>query len=113
MRTRPALLWHRWFGLLGGVWLLVIALTGSVLVFHEEIDHALNPDWFTASAGPVALALHERTLHVREQLQRQLEDIEVTLAEIAQHEDRCRRLLAQARGEVSATATPRPRRRAA
>jgi DNA-binding transcriptional MerR regulator len=30
----------------------------------------------------------------RSQLEQQLEDIEVTLAEIAQHEDRCRRLLA-------------------
>jgi len=36
--------------------------------------------------------LHEH----REQLQRQLEDIEVTMSEIAQHEARCRRLLAEA-----------------
>jgi DNA-binding transcriptional MerR regulator len=33
----------------------------------------------------------------REQLERQLDDIEVTLAEIAQHEERCRGLLAAAR----------------
>lgn len=33
----------------------------------------------------------------REQLERQLEDIEVTLAEIAQHEERCRGLLAAAK----------------
>ncbi|HSN33829.1 MAG TPA: MerR family DNA-binding transcriptional regulator [Ideonella sp.] len=33
----------------------------------------------------------------RRQLERQLDDIEVTLAEIGQHEDRCRRLLAEAR----------------
>jgi uncharacterized iron-regulated membrane protein len=46
---RPLVLWHRWFGLLGGVWLFLIAMTGSVLVFHKEIDHALNPDWFAAS----------------------------------------------------------------
>jgi len=32
----------------------------------------------------------------REQLERQREDIEITLAEIAQHEARCRSLLAQA-----------------
>ncbi len=32
----------------------------------------------------------------REQLEQQLDDIEVTLAEIAQHEERCRRLLAAA-----------------
>ena len=32
----------------------------------------------------------------RQQLEQQLDDIQVTLAEIAQHEDRCRTLLAQA-----------------
>jgi DNA-binding transcriptional MerR regulator len=36
-----------------------------------------------------------QVLHAhREQLERQLEDIQVTLGEIAQHEERCRRLLA-------------------
>lgn len=33
----------------------------------------------------------------REQLARQLEDIEITLTEIAQNEERCKRLLSQAR----------------
>jgi DNA-binding transcriptional MerR regulator len=33
----------------------------------------------------------------RRQLERRREDIEVTLAEIAQHEERCRRLLAEGR----------------
>jgi DNA-binding transcriptional MerR regulator len=35
----------------------------------------------------------------REQLERQLEDIEVTLAEISQHEQRCRGLLAAAKAK--------------
>jgi uncharacterized iron-regulated membrane protein len=35
---------HRWFGVVGGLWLLALALTGSILVFYEEIDGALNPD---------------------------------------------------------------------
>ena len=35
----------------------------------------------------------------REQLERQLEDIEVTLAEITQHEQRCRGLLAAAKAK--------------
>ncbi|WP_446653658.1 PepSY-associated TM helix domain-containing protein [Blastomonas sp.] len=52
MRLRPALvLWHRWFGLLGALWLFLLGATGSVLVFYEEIDHGLNADWFTASPG--------------------------------------------------------------
>lgn len=45
MRLRPALvLWHRWFGLLAALWLLILALTGSFLVFYAEVDRALNPD---------------------------------------------------------------------
>jgi uncharacterized iron-regulated membrane protein len=46
---------HRWFGLLGAVWLLGIALSGSVIAFDREIDGALNPDLFVASGeGPLA-----------------------------------------------------------
>ena len=42
MRLRPALvLWHRWFGLLGALWLFLLGATGSILVFYEEIDHGL------------------------------------------------------------------------
>jgi uncharacterized iron-regulated membrane protein len=56
MRTRPALLWHRWFGVLGGPWLFLIAATGSLLAFYPEIDRALNPDLLRA---PVARAAAE------------------------------------------------------
>ncbi|MEM9594339.1 MAG: PepSY-associated TM helix domain-containing protein [Acidobacteriota bacterium] len=46
-RVRNAMLvWHRWFGLLAGVWLFLLASTGTVLVFYEEIDHFLNPSLF-------------------------------------------------------------------
>lgn len=44
----------------------------------------------------------------REKLERQREDLEVTLAEIAGHEDECRRLLNGVRGEAK-----KPRRKAA
>ena len=58
------MLWHRWFGVLGGLWLLVLALTGSLLVFYEELDHALNPELFAAAplaAGqPPAIAAATR-----------------------------------------------------
>ncbi|WMN60688.1 PepSY domain-containing protein [Pseudoalteromonas xiamenensis] len=37
-------LWHRYLGLLVAIPLLVISLTGSVLVFKEEIDHWLMPE---------------------------------------------------------------------
>ncbi len=43
----------------------------------------------------------------RSQLERQLDDIEVTLVEISQHEERCKRLLAEANQQAGAA----PRRR--
>lgn len=43
MRKR---LWqfHSWLGLLAGLGLLVIGLTGSVLMFHDELETLLNPE---------------------------------------------------------------------
>jgi uncharacterized iron-regulated membrane protein len=38
------LVWHRWFGLLAAVWLFLLSLTGSIIVFQKELDTALNPD---------------------------------------------------------------------
>jgi uncharacterized iron-regulated membrane protein len=35
---------HKWLGLFTGLFLIVIGLTGSILVFMEEIDNALNED---------------------------------------------------------------------
>lgn len=49
---RPLVLWHRWFGLFAALWLFLMGATGAVLVFHAEIDRALNPDIFTAGTGP-------------------------------------------------------------
>jgi uncharacterized iron-regulated membrane protein len=45
---------HRWVGLLVGVWLVLVGLSGSFLAFYPEIDRALNADWATpeASGGP-------------------------------------------------------------
>lgn len=39
---------HLWLGLIFGFFLALIGLTGSVLVFHHEIDHALNVDLYVA-----------------------------------------------------------------
>lgn len=52
-------------------------------------------------AFSAALAKH------RQQLEQQLEDLQVTLAELGQHESRCQRLLAAAGGEGSRAARPR------
>ena len=40
---------HSWLGLIAGLGLLVIGLTGSLLVFHEEIDGLLSPAQVTAA----------------------------------------------------------------
>lgn len=51
-RWRPfAKLWHRWFGILGGLWLLLLAVTGSAVTFYDELDSWLNPDLRTAPAS--------------------------------------------------------------
>ena len=43
MRKR---LWqlHSWLGLIAGLGLIVIGLTGSVLMFHDEIETLINPE---------------------------------------------------------------------
>lgn len=35
---------HHWVGLPAGIFLLVASITGSILVFHNEIDHTLYAD---------------------------------------------------------------------
>ncbi|MEC4748533.1 PepSY-associated TM helix domain-containing protein [Methylomicrobium sp. Wu6] len=49
-RKRHRKLWlkvHLWLGLLFGAYLAVIGLTGSILVFHDEIDEWLTPELMT------------------------------------------------------------------
>jgi DNA-binding transcriptional MerR regulator len=58
-------------------------------------------------AFAAALAKHRR------QLEQQLEDLQVTLAELGQHESRCQRLLADRRAEDAAGTRPPPRPRKA
>jgi uncharacterized iron-regulated membrane protein len=42
---------HRWLGLGLGLWSVMVGLSGAVLVWRDEIDAWLNPQWFVA-AGP-------------------------------------------------------------
>jgi uncharacterized iron-regulated membrane protein len=46
------LLTHRWAGLVLGLVLVVIGVSGSILSFQREIDAALNPALFRASGPP-------------------------------------------------------------
>lgn len=43
---------HRWIGLVAGTVMALVGLTGSVTVFHREIDAWLNPTLFTPGQGP-------------------------------------------------------------
>lgn len=43
---------HSWLGLLCGLGLVVIGLTGSLLVFHEEIDAWRFPELFHVASSP-------------------------------------------------------------
>jgi uncharacterized iron-regulated membrane protein len=62
---RKLLTWlHRWVGLLAGLVLALLGLTGSFMVWQASLDAALNPAWFRAhssacapSAVPVARTL--------------------------------------------------------
>lgn len=74
MRKR---LWqiHSWLGLITGLGLLVIGLTGSLLVFHEELEALVNPELVQVEpAATGRLPLDTLLAHA----QRQLPDHEIT-----------------------------------
>ncbi|MDR3763091.1 MAG: PepSY-associated TM helix domain-containing protein [Acidobacteriota bacterium] len=48
---------HLWAGLIIGLYALAIGLSGSALVFHEEIRRALEPGVYCAPEGPRQAAL--------------------------------------------------------
>ncbi|MET3990306.1 putative iron-regulated membrane protein [Bradyrhizobium sp. S3.9.2] len=59
-RARRRLLWaHRWLGLLGGIVVVLIGLTGSFIVFYREIDAALNPALYTPAGREREATLSE------------------------------------------------------
>jgi uncharacterized iron-regulated membrane protein len=62
---RSLLTLHQWVGLAAGLFLVVIAVSGSALVFENEIDRALNLS--TSFVAPGARALPIETLIARVQ----------------------------------------------
>lgn len=40
---------HLWLGLISGLIVFIVALTGSILVFEEEIDAFINPEFYKVS----------------------------------------------------------------
>jgi uncharacterized iron-regulated membrane protein len=60
MRLRPALVrLHRWFGLAAALWLFLVGLTGSILVFYGELDHSLNPALFRPDGSEVTVGIDD------------------------------------------------------
>lgn len=52
MTIRDSFVWvHRWLALLAGLFWAIAALTGGILVFQDQIDHALNGGRFEVSGG--------------------------------------------------------------
>lgn len=74
MRKR---LWqlHSWLGLIAGLGLLVIGLTGSVLVFREELEALLNAELVRVTPAPTGRLPFDILLA---RVQEQLPDHEVT-----------------------------------
>ncbi|WP_225890017.1 PepSY-associated TM helix domain-containing protein [Indioceanicola profundi] len=54
---------HRWFGLASALWLTLLALTGSAIVFYDELDRWLNPDLHMVPAAPAGAAPVASVLH--------------------------------------------------
>jgi uncharacterized iron-regulated membrane protein len=57
---------HSWLGLCTGLLLLVISLSGSVLVFYEEIDLSLNPELIKVKVLSEKISLNKVYATVKE-----------------------------------------------
>jgi uncharacterized iron-regulated membrane protein len=56
---------HRWAGLVAGLVIFVIAITGCALVFEEDIDRLLNRGLTVVRPGPPAVSLQSAVEAVR------------------------------------------------
>lgn len=51
--------WHLYIGIIAGAIVAFVGLTGSILVFQDEIDRALNPDLFEVTAKAQKMPVEE------------------------------------------------------
>jgi uncharacterized iron-regulated membrane protein len=66
LSVRRTLRWaHRWVGLAAGCVLVVTGLTGSALVFRQEIDSALNPALLRVEPAPARASLQSIADEIR------------------------------------------------
>ncbi len=62
MSPRTRSLWvsvHRWSGIILGVLVVLIGVTGSLLIYEDELDTLLNPDLFRVQPGETYLPYDE------------------------------------------------------
>ena len=45
MKNKKILLLHSWFGLISGLFIFFMGVTGSILVFHKEIDYQIEEEY--------------------------------------------------------------------
>ncbi|MBW4513338.1 MAG: PepSY domain-containing protein [Scytonematopsis contorta HA4267-MV1] len=64
---RPSIMLHRYIGIVVGIFLAIIGLTGSVLVFHSEIDSVLYPQVHQVVAQDVPISLQQVADTVKQQ----------------------------------------------
>lgn len=50
---------HLWLGLIAGATMVIFGITGSILVFHQEIDEWLNPGLLTVAPEPEGQAAYK------------------------------------------------------
>jgi len=62
---KALLVFHRWAGLLAGLVIFVIAITGCALVFEGHIDRLLNPDLTLVQPGSHTISLQAAVEAVR------------------------------------------------
>jgi uncharacterized iron-regulated membrane protein len=58
---------HHWLGLVAGILLLVLSVTGSVLVFHHDIDHAQYAHLFTLQEPASGLRIDWSFTRIRQE----------------------------------------------
>ncbi len=51
--------WHLYLGIISGFILMIVGLTGSILVFQDEIDQALNPELFRVMKAEKRIPIEE------------------------------------------------------
>ena len=68
MNFRRILLWvHRWVGVIAGVFVLAVAITGGVLVFERTLDHWMNPQLYPKTADTKRIPIEQALANLRQE----------------------------------------------